>query len=160
MITDVLLDHRWISPTLLVLLVVIGPLAGRGLALRPTLTRWLVAVSLLPVAFLTLVPQDRRAFTRCTVEWALPTPGRVELMANLVLLIAPALLATVATRRPVRIVVAGTALSAAVEVFQAAVPGLGRSCDTNDWLSNTMGVGIGVVLGCVALRFARRSRAA
>jgi hypothetical protein len=35
------------------------------------------------------------------------------------------------------------------------VPALGRSCDTTDWSSNTIGAAIGAVLAAVALHLAR-----
>jgi glycopeptide antibiotics resistance protein len=154
-ITDVLLEHPWLSPTALVLLVVLGPILGSWLACRPALAWSLSGLSLLPVAFLTLVPVDRVPFERCAVQWALPTPGRVELMANVVLFVAPVMLLSVVTRRPVPVLVVASGLSASLEALQAVLPAIGRSCDTNDWLSNTMGAVIGATVAWVALRRAR-----
>jgi VanZ like family len=151
-ITNVLLEHRWLSPAALVLLLSVGPVVGRWLATRTRLAWWLTGLSLLPVALLTLVPVDRELFARCTVQWALPTPGRVELMANVVLFVAPVLLAGVATRRPVLALVVGSGTSALLEAGQAVLPVIGRSCDTDDWLSNTIGAVIGSALAAVALR--------
>ena len=113
-------------------------------------------MSLLPVVALTLVPVDRELFARCTVQWALPTPGRVELMANVVLFVAPVLLAGVATRRPAMVLVGAAGLSAGLEAFQALVPAIGRSCDTSDWLCNTIGAAVGAMLAGISLRLARR----
>jgi hypothetical protein len=155
-ITNVLVEHPWLSPAALVVLVAIGPLVGRLLVSRPLLAWQLTALSLVPVALLTLAPVDRELFDRCSVQWILPTPGRVELMANLVLFVAPVLLGGVATRRPVLALVAASALSAALEALQALVPAIGRSCDTNDWLSNTIGAVIGATLAWAGLRWARR----
>jgi VanZ family protein len=92
------------------------------------------------------------------VAWSLPTFGRVELAANVVLLVAPALLAAVVSRRPLVALAALSALSALVETVQAVAPALGRSCSTDDWLSNTIGVVVGVALGWLALRLARVRR--
>lgn len=158
MITDVLLDHPWLSPAVLVLLVVLGPLVGSRLVARPAVTRALLGLSLLPVAVTTLVPVDRELHEVCVVQWALPTPSRVELMANVVLFVAPGLLLAVATRRPVLAGAAGAALSAGVEFVQALVPAIGRSCDTADWANNTLGAAIGAALGWGALLVARRPR--
>lgn len=155
MITNLLIEHPWMSPTALVLLVVIGPILGRWLVARPSVAWWLLGIALLPVAATTLVPVDRRLEEFCVVQWAMPTPSRVELMANVVLFVAPALLLAVATRRPVLALVVGAGLSAAIELVQALVPALGRSCDTTDWTSNTIGVVIGAALGWAALRLAR-----
>ncbi|WP_248579358.1 VanZ family protein [Nocardioides sp. InS609-2] len=155
MITDLLLEHPWASPTALAVLVVLGPVVGWWLVARPRLAWWLTGVALLPVALLTLVPVDRELYARCTVQWSLPTPGRVELMANVVLLVAPVLLAGVATRRPLLVLAAGSALSAGLEALQAVVPAIGRSCDTNDWWCNTIGAAVGAVLAGFALRLDR-----
>jgi VanZ family protein len=72
-------------------------------------------------------------------------------MANILLFVAPVLLAGVATRRPVLVMVAGSGLSVVVEVCQAAVPALGRSCDSGDWVNNTIGTVIGALLALLAL---------
>ncbi|MCZ2263402.1 VanZ family protein [Isoptericola sp. QY 916] len=156
MISTVLVAHPWLSPVALVVLAVGGWLAGPWLTGRPRLAAVLAAVSLVPVALLTLAPVDRELFARCTVGWALPTPGRVELMANVVLFVPPVYLAAVALRRPVLALLAGSTTSAAIEVVQALVPAIGRSCDTNDWLSNTIGAAAGALLASVALRRWRR----
>lgn len=146
------------SPAALGLLVVLGPFGGAWLARRTRLAWLLCACALVPVALLTLVPVDRELFARCTVQWALPTPGRVELLANVVLFVGPALLAGVASRRPLVVLVAFSGLSAALEALQALVPALGRSCDTTDWSSNTTGAAIGAGLAAAALILARARR--
>lgn len=155
MITTVLVEHPWLSPTALLLLVVVGPIVGAWLSARPRLASAATVLSLVPVVALTLVPVDRELFSRCEVAWTLPTPGRVELAANVVLLVAPALLAAVASRRPALAVLGASLLSAAIETLQAVVPALGRSCSTDDWLSNTVGAVIGGLLGWLALTLAR-----
>lgn len=160
MLTDFLLEHRWLMPTVLAALVLVGPVAGSQLVDRPRLAWLLAGVALLPVAALTLVPVDRELFQRCEVAWLLPTPARAELFGNLVLFVAPALLVAVATRRPALTFVAACLLSAGIEAFQALVPAMGRSCDTTDWLSNSIGAAIGVALALLAMALAtRRSRA-
>lgn len=158
MITTFLIEHPWLSPTTLALLVLLGPLMGRLTADRPGAAWLLTGLGTLPVVVLTMLPTDRRAFERCEVAWLLPTVGRVELAANVVLFVSPALFASVATRRPVLVLIAASALSALIETVQALVPAIGRSCSTNDWLSNTIGVAIGVVLAMIALRAARPVR--
>ena len=110
------------------------------------------------MALLTLVPVDRELFARCTVQWALPGPGRVELLANVVLFVGPALLAGVASRRPLLVCLSLSAVSAALEALQALVPALGRSCDTTDWLSNTIGAALGAGLALAALLLGRPDR--
>lgn len=159
MITDVLLAHPWLSPVAIGLLVVLGPLVGSRLVGRPRWAWALVAFALLSVVGLTLVPVDRVLEVGCTVQWAVPTIGRVELLANVVLFVAPVLLAGVASRRPGVALAAGSAASVLIEAVQALVPAIGRSCDTTDWSSNTLGALLGAVLAWVALRLAARGRA-
>ncbi len=158
MLTDFLLDHRWIAPTVLVLLILLGPLAGSWLVDRARLTWWLAAASLVPVMLLTLVPQNRRLFSRCEISFDFywPTPSRVELMADVVLFVVSVMLASVATRRPFLAFAAGAGLSVVIEAIQAVVTPLGRSCDSNDWITNTIGAVIGAALGWGALRLADR----
>ncbi|MCI2237794.1 VanZ family protein [Paenibacillus sp. TRM 82003] len=160
MLSTFLITHRWITPALLLVYIVIGPVIGAWLVRRPRLAWALTALSLLPLAALTLVPVDRDLSVGCAVQWDWPTPARVESFANVVLFIAPVLLAGVATRRWVLAAVVGSALSAGIEVLQALVPGLGRSCDTGDWLANTMGALVGGLLAWGALALARWRRPA
>ncbi|MBB2903336.1 membrane-bound metal-dependent hydrolase YbcI (DUF457 family) [Kineococcus radiotolerans] len=158
MLSTFLITHRWITPVLLAGYVVTGPLLGAWLVRRSRLAWVLAGLSLLPLAALTLVPVARDLTVTCAVQWSWPTPARVESFANLVLFVAPVALGGVATRRPVVAILAGAALSAAIEAFQAFVPALGRSCDTSDWSSNTLGAVVGGLLAWAALALARSSR--
>ena len=156
MIATLLVEHPWFSPVVLALLVMAALVVGPRLVVHRRLTWALLGASAVPVVALTLVPVERELFARCTVQWALPTPGRVELMANVVLFVAPVLLAGAATRRPWAALIAGTGASVLVEALQAAVPAIGRSCDTNDWLANSIGAALGAGLAWLALRRAQR----
>ncbi|WP_030739228.1 VanZ family protein [Streptomyces sp. NRRL F-2890] len=66
---------------------------------------------------------------------------------NMGMFIPFGLLGVLATRRPALVVPAGILLSATIEVTQATVPFLSRTCDTTDLLSNSAGTVIGVALG-------------
>lgn len=159
-ITNWLLDHPWATTAGPLVLLVAGPLLAAGLAGRPRVAGWLAAAWLVPLAALTLSPTGRVTGTvGCTVQWSLPSWGAVELVANVLLFVPPALLATVATRRPWAVLLAASGLSAGVEAVQAVATGLGRACDTTDWTSNTLGAAAGVALGVLGLWLARLSRA-
>ena len=158
MITNWLLDHPWANAVGFAVLVLLGPAVGARLAGRPRAAWALTAASLVPVGVLTLAPTGRTSAGGCTVQWALPDFGTVELMANVLLFAVPALLATVASRRPVAVLLAGSALSVAVEALQAVAVDLGRACDTTDWLCNTLGALLGAALGWLALRAAGSGR--
>jgi MFS family permease len=159
MIADVLIQYKWLATGGLVVMVAAGPFIGALLARHPRVAWLLTGLTLIPVIALTLVPVRRELYDVCTVQWSLPSFDRVELMANVVLFVLPVLFASVASRRPLLMLLAGSVLSVLIEVFQALVPAIGRSCDTTDWLSNTIGAAIGAVLALVALRLARRRRA-
>lgn len=155
-ISTLLVQYPWFSPVVLALLVFVGPVAGRWLSWRPRIAWTLCGISLVPLVLLTLVPSGREIVERCTVAWALPTFGRVELMANVILFVPPVLLAAIASRRPLVAFLGGVVGSAAVELAQALLPALGRSCDTNDWLTNSIGAAIGALLAGAAIWAARR----
>ena len=159
MVMNSLIEHAWIPSAALVFLVIAGPLAGRWLLSRHKLAWGAFAASLVPLGLFTLAPVSRELYARCTVEWAVPTPGRVELVANVVLFVLPVLLAGVALRQPLVVLLAGSATSAMIEAVQAAATGLGRSCSTNDWLSNTVGAAIGAALRSAVLAWGQRASA-
>ena len=156
MIADVLIQYKWLATAALVLFVAVGPFVGAVLVRHPRVAWLLTGLTLLPVAALTLVPVRRELYDVCTVQWSLPTFGRVELMANVVLFVLPVLFAGVASKKPLLMLLAASALSVIIEVFPALVPAIGRSCDTNDWLNNTIGAAVGAVLAIVALWLAKR----
>ncbi|NEK92954.1 VanZ family protein, partial [Modestobacter muralis] len=91
----------------------------------------------------------------CTVQFALPTLGSVELLANVALFVPPAVLGTLLTRRPLTVLLVAAGASVAIEALQALVPALARACDTNDWAMNSAGATIGVLLAAVVLALSR-----
>ncbi|MFQ1003018.1 VanZ family protein [Modestobacter sp. SSW1-42] len=158
MITNALLDHAALVP-LGLLAVAAGCVLLGWVALRSRrLTGALLGASLLPVVALTLVPAaaSRVDDVRCTVQFALPTLGSVELLANVALFLPLAFSGTLLTRRPLRVLAAAAGASATIEALQALVPLLGRACDTNDWLMNTTGAAVGAALAAGVLTLASR----
>jgi hypothetical protein len=160
-ITDVLLDHAALVP-IAALLVVLACL-GIGHATERSrhgrrLAGGLAAVSVLPALALTLAPSSKgMSGGGCTVQFALPSLTRVELLANLLLLLPPAFFATLACRRPLAVLGAAAGMSAAIETVQALAPAIGRACDTNDWFMNVLGIGLGVLLARATASRARRA---
>lgn len=155
MISTVLVAHPWLTTVAFVVLVVLGPVAGALVAGRPRVAYALAAVAFVPPVVLTLVPTSREVPVGCTVEWAFPTFGAVEVMANVELFAAPVLLLAVASRRPVLAVLAGSGASFLVEAAQGLALVSGRSCSTNDWLMNTLGAVLGGLLAVLALSLGR-----
>ena len=164
MITTFLVEHSALVPVFALLVAVLG--VGVGfLVLRSRRygrrVAWvLFALSVLPVFALTLVPSgSARDRVFCTVQFALPTWGTVELLANVALFFPPAFFAAIVTRRPVVVLVLASGGSALIEALQALVPAIGRACDTNDWMMNTLGADIGVLLAFGTTVLADRVRA-
>lgn len=158
MITNFLLEHSALVPVAL-LLVALACAAVGYLVLRSRRITWtLLVLSVLPVFALTLVPSfdDWAAYEVCTVQFSVPSLGSVELLANVALFIPPVFFAVLLTRRPLLMLVAGSALSAVIEAVQALIPGIGRACDTNDWMMNTFGTVVGVLLAVGTIRLAGR----
>lgn len=155
MITTYLVEYPWITTVALVAALAVGPIAGFWLMDRPHLASRLGVASLLPIAALTLVPSDRGLAVGCATEWNLPTLGEVELVANVVLFIPPALLFGVAVRRPLVVLFGASMGAASIEVTQALLTALGRSCSTNDWLANTLGAALGAAIAAVVIGFRR-----
>jgi hypothetical protein len=171
MISTFLVEIHDLVPALLVVLIAACTVAAALLTRRgdrgrrPLLV--LSALSLVPVLAVTMAPTHAgRGIIGCTVQFTGPNLAGVESLANVALLVPTVLFLGLATRQPLIALVAGSALSAAIEAAQALLPALGRACDTDDWLANTIGAGIGaglaaaVLLGSrVAAYRASRSRA-
>lgn len=162
MITDLLLEHVALVPGALLGIALVCLAVGYAALRRgPAATRVLpvlAGLALLPVLALTLLPGGKGASAGgCTVQFALPALGRVELLANVALLLPAAVFATLAARRPWAVLAVGAGLSAGIEAVQAAVPAIGRACDTNDWAMNTLGVAVGVLLARGTLALADRA---
>lgn len=155
-VPTLLVEHAGLVPAALLLVVLGCAGAGWVARARPRALRWLTGLALVPVLGLTLAPDDRgRVHARCEVAFALPSPGSVELLANVALFVPVAVFALLLLRRPLPVVAAGSLLSAGIEGVQALATGLGRSCTTNDWAMNTLGAVLGVVVGVAVLRVGR-----
>ena len=157
MITDFLLEHAALVPIALLIIAVLCAGVGHVL-LRTDRRGWLwamVALTAAPVLALTLTPSNSGTLQRCAVQFSAPRLGSVELLANVALLLPLTFFATLATSRPRLMFVAGMALSATIEALQALVPAIGRSCDSNDWVMNTLGALVGASLGWVLLALDR-----
>jgi len=154
-ISTFLVQYPWVTTVALLALVLVGPLLGSWLVTRRSLTWWLTGIAAVAVLIITLYPESRTPPPGCQVTWMLPTLGAVELIANVILFIVPVLLVGTATQRPAIAFAIGTLTSVLIEVVQAAIPTLGRSCDTGDWLQNTIGAAVGSLLAVLALYLSR-----
>ncbi|SDH71821.1 VanZ family protein [Agrococcus jejuensis] len=157
MIATLLLPSAAVGMTVLAAFAIAGPLAAWWLASRRRTAGVLAAAALVPLLLLTLSPTRRSMTFGCAVDWS-PQLTAAEPLANVLLFVPFVLLLAVATRRPVRAALAGSALSFGIEGVQAVVTQIGRSCDTSDWIANTTGAAIGATLAAVGLGFARWQR--
>jgi len=154
-LTTILVEHPWLTTTGLLVLLLVGPPLGALLVGRRRPTLVLLVLAVLVVAALTLAPTSREMTVTCVAEWSLPDLGAVETAANLILFAPITLLAGVLTRRPWLGAVVASVVSAVIELGQALVPALGRSCSTNDWWFNTLGAFLGALLAVAAFALHR-----
>ena len=164
MITTFLLHHASVVPVAFWIVVAVSAALGWSLfhfAQRRALLI-LGGVGLLGALVLTMSPSGSHAFAVCTVQFSMPFEG-IDTLANVAMLLPLTLFTALALRRPLPVLAAVSGFSALIEVVQAVVPVLGRSCDTNDWFMNTVGAVLGALLalGTIALdaRMRRSSRA-
>ena len=167
MLSTVLVVIREIVPLLLVLLGFGCALAGwfllrSGQASARRTTGALTALAGAAALALTLHPDTSVRYSFCTVRFSAPTVGSVDGLANVFLLFPLAFFATVLTRRPIPVALAASGCSALIELTQALLPVLQRSCDTGDWETNTIGAVLGAALawwvGVLAARAPRPLR--
>ena len=115
----------------------------------------LVGVSLLGVITLTLTPSSSDGLDFCTVQFSVPFQG-IDTLANLAMTVPLTLFAALAFGRMLPVFAAVSGFSALIELVQALAPAIGRACDTNDWLMNTVGAALGA--GLAATIIATESR--
>lgn len=128
-------------------IVLAGVLAGAGRTGR-RVAAGIAAAAVLVVLGLTLTPDTPSGTTvTCNLE-----PYRiVGDEFNIALFLLPALFAVIASRRPGAVLAVAVGLSLVIEVVQATAPSLGRRCDIDDWLANSVGAVTGVLLAMVVL---------
>lgn len=161
MIPSFLMDNPGLTPMAMALVAIVC--VGVGYLLLHTRRQghrilWtLAALSLIPVAALTLLPTPGRSFVFCVYQFEMPTMRAVELLSNVALFFPVVFFTTLATDKPLLTLTAGTALSESIEIIQGLIPAIGRSCDTNDWIMNTAGMITATLLATATTRLTRRN---
>jgi hypothetical protein len=151
-LSTLLVQVPWLAFSALIAVIVIGPFAGVWLTRHPRATVTLLVVAIVGVVALTLYPGGTPGpSVACTVGLPYLAPTAVESIANILMFVPVAFFAALRYQRPVLAVLGATAFSALIEVVQALVLGIGRACDTSDWITNTIGAVIGGGLATVAL---------
>jgi VanZ family protein len=110
----------------------------------------LAVIGLLGVLALTVSPSDGVRYAFCAVQFSVPFQG-IDTLANIAMMVPLTLFATLRLRRPLLVFAATTGLSAVIELAQALILTLGRSCDTNDWFMNTVGAAAGTLIACTII---------
>ncbi len=156
MLSTYLAAYTWLAPAIVATELIVGLLLACVLVARPRVAWTLAAVAVAATLALTLYPSGRASGVGCTfdVELLLLAP---EPLANIALFVPVALLVAVATGSPFRGVLAGAALSAAIEVVQAIAPIIGRACTADDWLANSIGAALGAGVAALGLLLRRRA---
>jgi VanZ family protein len=151
-ISTLLAEHPVLVRVLFVLAVVATFVLGWLLhrVRKPLPLTVLATIGLLGALALTLFPSSGRAVVFCTVQFSVPFRG-LDTLANVAMMLPLALFAALRLRRPLAVFGAVSGLSALIELGQALVPTLGRACDTDDWLMNTVGAAVGALLAAVII---------
>ena len=143
-----------------ILFVVIAALLVRAGRRGKRIATVIAAVGVVAVLGLTLVPDT---YPMAGVTCSFDPSEFYRDSFNVMLFLLPAIFAVIAVRHPLLVFASGVALSAVIEVIQALSPVLGRRCDIGDWLANSTGTAIGVLLavGVIAVvgRISRRRAA-
>ena len=157
MISTLLAQHPTLFRVLLGVAVLLAALIGALLHRhdRRGALAVLAGLGLVFALALTLSPAGSPRYAFCTVQLTWPLAG-IDSLANVVLMLPLALFAALWRRRPLLVLAAVSGLSALVELAQALLPVLGRSCDTDDWFTNTLGAVVGVALAALVLRLVPR----
>ena len=131
-------------------IVVVGVLLARGGARGRRVAGGLALLSAVAVLALTLAPEsgatERESFCFDQVDGTLFLDA-----ANTAMLFPTAFFGAIATRAPLPVLAAASGLSALIELVQATAVVLNRSCDVGDWLTNTVGAVLGVLLAAAVL---------
>ncbi len=161
MIQTLLNDHILMGTVLgvCVLAALIGLLVARATH-QPLIASCLTATSTALVLGATLYPLSLNAPANnvCYIErdpliGATTTQG----LMNITLFIPAAAAWTWSTRRPISVALALLGLSAGIETVQAVTPGMGRACDSTDWITNSAGTLIGTAAAALILWHRHRS---
>lgn len=157
MISTLLAGNPTLVRVLFVSAVVVSTLLGSLLHRfgRSGLLAILAALALLGPLALTLSPSSGSAAGSCTVQFSVPLQG-IETLANVALMLPLALFGALRLGHPLRVLAAVSASSAFIEIVQALSPALGRACDTNDWLMNTVGAAVGALLATAIIAVGAR----
>lgn len=110
---------------------------------------------------LTLVPTGQWSSGQfCSTALSTPSLLSPEPFSNVGLFVPLGLFATLALRAPFVALAGGSLVSATIEATQAYATAIGRACDANDWMLNSLGTTIGVGFAVVLSRLVLRRRPA
>ena len=156
MIRAILRTNAGLIPVFLVLALLLG-LAAWRIARRCVLPRWatlLFGVSLAGELTATLYPTGHTSAASLVCSFSKDFAGAFtdeQGLLNVAMYVPVALFATAAFGRPLAVLTGCWVLSAGTETLQALLPGIGRACDSDDFVTNATGAAIGVALACAWL---------
>ncbi|MFI1761786.1 VanZ family protein [Streptomyces sp. NPDC020800] len=161
MIQTLLNDHALMGTVLgvCVLAGFIGLIVARATR-QPLVASCLTATSTALILGATLYPLSPNAPANnvCYIERD-PLIGvtTTQGLMNIALFIPAAAAWTWLTRRPTSVALALLGMSAGIETVQAITPGMGRACDSTDWITNSIGALIGTAAAALVLWHRHRS---
>ena len=137
--------------------VVLAGVLARAGAKGRRIALGIAGLATLVIILLTLTPHGKQLpAADCFLEVDDPLGD----IFNVALFLLPALFFVVATRRPLLVLLGAIALSALIEVVQQLLQGLlSRACDINDWVANSTGAAVGVLIAFVIVTLVKRRTA-
>ncbi|MET1043195.1 MAG: VanZ family protein [Microbacteriaceae bacterium] len=156
MISTLLAEYPVLARGGTALVLILAPFIAAWLRPRQQVAWVLAYLSAAAIAVLTLVPDGTRTVAGCELPFSPSFLLGVEPLANLVLFVPLALTVTAAIRRGLPAFLVGLGVSAAIELAQWAVPAIGRSCTSTDFIANSVGAALGAALAALGMYLASR----
>ncbi|MEU2489608.1 glycopeptide antibiotics resistance protein [Streptomyces avidinii] len=134
----------------------VGYFAAKKFLDRPWAYAGLFATLAAELSVTIFFPSPGHVSGQCVLNRNYSEPFATEQgLLNVAMFLPIGLFGVLALRRVFPVFLGGALLSVATELGQALAPWVGRSCDSGDVLTNTLGAGIGALIGWAIVRAVR-----
>ncbi|MFF1351551.1 VanZ family protein [Streptomyces sp. NPDC058322] len=131
----------------------VGYFAAKRLWDHPWAYAGLFAALVAELSVTIFFPSPGHVSGQCVLNRNLGEPFATEQgLLNVAMFLPIGLFGILAVRRVLPVFLGGALLSVVTELSQALAPWVGRSCDSGDVLTNTLGVGVGTLAGWALVR--------
>ncbi|MFF8295743.1 VanZ family protein [Streptomyces globisporus] len=142
-----------IALTAVTIATCIGYFAAKRFLSRPWSHAGLSAALVAELSVTVFFPSPGHVSGQCVLNRNFSEPFATEQgLLNVAMFLPIGLFGVLAVRRVFPVFLGGALLSVATELTQALAPWVGRSCDSGDVLTNTLGAGVGSLAGWTVVR--------